>query len=95
MEQNKSVLLRTSKELLEDARQKDHMLDRLKSVIRHAVEADYFGGYIATGGETAHLVLVVLSITAITIQGEVMAGLPYGTILGKKLGSLRNNVDSE
>ena len=64
------------------------MLDGLECVIRHAGKADYFGGYVATGGETAHLVLSVLSITAIAIQGEVMAGLPFGTVISGNLQGL-------
>lgn len=80
--QNKSVLLRTSGELLQDPQEKAVMLNGLRYLVRHCALADYFGGFVATGGETASLVLSVLSASAISIQGEVSAGFPCGIIEG-------------
>jgi uncharacterized protein YgbK (DUF1537 family) len=86
--QNKSVLLRTSGELLQDPQEKASMLNSLRYLVRRCARAGYFGGYVATGGETASLVLSALSAAAISIQGEVSAGFPFGIIEGGDAQSL-------
>jgi uncharacterized protein YgbK (DUF1537 family) len=80
--QNKSVLLHTSSELLQAPQKKALMLNGLRYLVRHCVQAEYFGGYVAAGGETASLVLSALSAAAISIQGEISAGFPFGIIEG-------------
>ncbi len=50
--------------------------------VRAALERETFRALLITGGETAALVCRAIGATAITLEGEIVTGLPWGRLVG-------------
>ena len=57
-------------------------LETLRRLFSAIVETSYVRGLLCSGGDTARLVCASLGVQAIQLGGEVLRGLPWGTLLG-------------
>lgn len=56
--------------------------DNLRHLFSAIVETSHARGLLCSGGDTARLVCAFLGVQAIQLGGEVLRGLPWGTLLG-------------
>jgi uncharacterized protein YgbK (DUF1537 family) len=57
-------------------------VDNLRRLFSAIVETSHVRGLLCSGGDTARLVCTSLGVQAIQLSGEVLRGLPWGTLLG-------------
>jgi len=57
-------------------------LENLQHLFSAIVETSHARGLLCSGGDTARLVCTSLRVRAIQLGGEVLRGLPWGTLLG-------------
>jgi D-threonate/D-erythronate kinase len=57
-------------------------LENLRRLFSAIVETSHVRGLLCSGGDTARLVCSSLGVHAIQLGGEVLRGLPWGTLLG-------------
>ena len=57
----------------------------VSSIVRSAIGEEKISGLVLTGGDTAYAVLSALRSEGIAVEGELEAGIPFGTILGGRL----------
>jgi D-threonate/D-erythronate kinase len=57
-------------------------LENLLRLFSTIVETSHVRGLLCSGGDTARLVCTSLGVQAIQLGGEVLRGLPWGTLLG-------------
>jgi D-threonate/D-erythronate kinase len=63
-------------------------LENLRRLFSAIVETSPARGLLCSGGDTARLVCASLGVQAIQLGGEVLRGLPWGTLLGGPANSL-------
>jgi uncharacterized protein YgbK (DUF1537 family) len=68
-----------------DTSGKGFIIGTLAGVVSRLSEEGLFGGLVMTGGATAVGVARQLGATGIELQGEVEAGVPVGTLIGRNL----------
>jgi D-threonate/D-erythronate kinase len=57
-------------------------VENLRRLFSAIVETSQVRGLLCSGGDTARLVCTALGVQAIQLGGEVLRGLPWGTLLG-------------
>jgi uncharacterized protein YgbK (DUF1537 family) len=62
---------------------KGSIIETLAEVVSRLSEEGLFGGLVMTGGATAVGVARRLGATGIELHGEVEAGVPVGTLIGR------------
>ena len=62
--------------------------DNLRRLFSAIVETSPVRGLLCSGGDTARLVCTSLGVQAIQLGGEVLRGLPWGTLLGGSANGL-------
>jgi len=57
-------------------------LENLRHLFSAIIKMSHVRGLLCSGGDTARLVCAALGVQAIQLGGEVLRGLPWGTLLG-------------